>query len=66
MGSTIYTGALTADDHDGDGIPDASDNCPRVFNPIRPMDHGAQPDADGDGLGDACDACPFAPGTSIS
>jgi hypothetical protein len=36
-------------DDDGDGIPDAHDNCPSVFNP-------AQSDADGNGAGDACDA----------
>ncbi len=63
-GSTIYTGAVTAQDSDGDGIPDVSDDCPRVFNPIRPVDSGAQADADGDGLGDACDPCPLTAGTS--
>src|SRR6201999_3095256 len=57
MGSTIYTGAVSAADSDGDGIPDAMDNCPNVFNPIRPMDNGVQPDFDGDGLGDVCDPC---------
>ena len=36
------------DDGDGDGIPDASDNCPTVFNPD-------QVDADGDAFGAACD-----------
>ena len=45
-------------DCDGDGIPDASDNCPTVFNPIRPVDGGKQADADGDGIGDACDPSP--------
>lgn len=34
-------------DADGDGIPDADDNCPAVSNPD-------QTDGDGDGVGDAC------------
>jgi hypothetical protein len=38
-------------DADGDGVPDATDNCPAVANPD-------QADADGDGAGDACDASP--------
>jgi hypothetical protein len=33
---------------DGDGIPDAGDNCPRDYNPY-------QEDADGDGVGDVCE-----------
>ncbi|HET9620828.1 MAG TPA: lamin tail domain-containing protein [Kofleriaceae bacterium] len=57
--STVYTGEVSAMDGDGDGIPDPMDNCPTVFNPVRPMDGGAQPDADGDGAGDACDPCPL-------
>ncbi len=36
-------------DGDGDGFPDASDNCPAVAN-------ADQANADGDGQGDACDA----------
>ena len=51
-------------DMDGDGIADADDNCPNVFNPIRPViDGGVQPDADSDGEGDACDICPFNEGS---
>jgi len=37
-------------DNDGDGIPEASDNCPTVSN----VD---QTDSDGDSVGDACDNC---------
>jgi cytosine/adenosine deaminase-related metal-dependent hydrolase len=57
-GSTVYTGEIKADDQDGDGIPDAQDNCPKVFNPVRPLDVGRQADLDQDGIGDACDICP--------
>ena len=49
--SLHYT--VTADcgddpDSDGDGVPDADDNCPDVAN-------ADQADTDGDGAGDACD-----------
>ncbi|MBN1342965.1 MAG: thrombospondin type 3 repeat-containing protein [Phycisphaerae bacterium] len=43
-----------SDDTDGDGIPDAQDNCPFVSNP----DQG---DMDGDGLGNPCDDSPNLP-----
>jgi large repetitive protein len=64
MGSTVYDGMLTATDKDGDGIPDAMDNCPTIFNPVRPLDGDAQADTDKDGVGDACDVCPFDANTS--
>ena len=43
--------AGTPGDRDGDGVPNASDNCPEVANP----DQGNE---DGDALGDVCDPCP--------
>ena len=43
-----YTGDPSGDDNDGDGIANGSDNCPDVFNPIRPLET-AQGDADDDG-----------------
>lgn len=57
-GSTRYAGSSSADDQDGDGILNADDDCPTVFNPIRPQGGGQQLDLDADGLGDACDPCP--------
>lgn len=58
-GSTTYSGDTSDTDTDGDGLEDAADNCPNVFNPVRPMDNGQQADFDGDGEGDACDVCPI-------
>ena len=40
---------VASEDRDGDGIPDAFDNCVHVPNPD-------QRDTDGDGFGNACDA----------
>lgn len=51
---TAYTGTVTVSmptsvtDQDVDGVDDAGDNCPDVYNP-------SQADADADGSGDACD-----------
>jgi cytosine/adenosine deaminase-related metal-dependent hydrolase len=54
-----YSGELTKADPDGDGVATDVDNCPATFNPIRPMDRGAQADADADGIGDGCDPTPI-------
>jgi hypothetical protein len=48
-----------SNDKDGDGVVDSADNCPDVFNAIRPLDNGKQQDFDGDTIGDECDVCPF-------
>ncbi len=42
---------VRAQDADGDGVPDSSDNCVDVVNPL-------QVDDDGDMVGDACDCRP--------
>ncbi|MBI2896949.1 MAG: amidohydrolase family protein [Deltaproteobacteria bacterium] len=52
-----YEGAVDGD-MDGDGVGDADDDCPSIFNPVRPVDGGLQADFDGDGEGDVCDRCP--------
>jgi len=48
----IAVQANSTPDRDGDGIVDASDNCPDTPNP-------AQTDSDADGIGDKCDPTPF-------
>jgi cytosine/adenosine deaminase-related metal-dependent hydrolase len=63
--ASIYS-APGGGDRDGDGVPDAEDNCPDVFNPIRPVDGNKQGDTDGDGIGDACDKCPLKAGESCT
>jgi hypothetical protein len=45
------SGVCSVDDADGDGVPDACDDCPLDANPD-------QADLDGDGIGNACDNCP--------
>ncbi|HEB56909.1 MAG TPA: hypothetical protein ENI98_11545 [Gammaproteobacteria bacterium] len=56
---TEYTGIASADDTDGDGVLNANDNCPTMFNPALPADNGIQSDIDTDGIGDICDPTPL-------
>ncbi len=66
--STVYNASIArASDLDGDGIPDSEDNCPGMFNPVRPQDlDGKQIDTDGDGIGDICDEWPLCPNNGDS
>ncbi len=45
-----FASLATSADSDGDGVPDAVDNCASIYNPD-------QEDLDGDNIGDACDNC---------
>lgn len=57
----------SADDSDGDGIPDVVDNCPFVANPDQADTNGngigdvCEGDFDGDGIPDETDNCPTTP-----
>ncbi len=49
VGQAVEADPQPPADSDGDGVPDASDNCTNLAN-------ASQLDADGDGCGNACDA----------
>ena len=52
--TTCWEVSVNPNDIDNDGIPNASDNCPDVYNP-------GQENSDNDSFGDACDSCPHDP-----
>jgi len=51
-------------DTDGDGVPDAADQCPNIPGEAKAGAQrlGCPPDADGDGIADQDDQCPQVPG----
>lgn len=51
QGTFLDNVSVVVADTDQDGVFDACDNCPTVYNP-------SQADADGDGIGDACEPPP--------
>ena len=51
VATLLVAGPVLAVDSDGDGVDDALDNCPLVWNQ-------SQADMDNDAAGDACDNCP--------
>ncbi|HTO69737.1 MAG TPA: DVUA0089 family protein [Myxococcota bacterium] len=55
----VTPSAVLLSDSDGDGIADASDDCPTVAN-------ASQTDTDGDGVGDACDNCVSTPNPRVT
>lgn len=57
FGTPAAVAAYIAGDRDGDGILDASDNCPQTAN-------ADQADIDSDGIGDVCDSAPTCTGTA--
>jgi hypothetical protein len=60
---SIYPGAPSetpTDDADGDGVSDATDNCPGN-DAVLGLANAGQTDTDADGMGDLCDACPLVP-----
>jgi len=63
----VLLGVGLPGDFDNDGVPDANDNCPTVYNPSQTDSDSDNigdccdpdvPDADGDGVADPCDNCP--------
>jgi hypothetical protein len=57
--ATVPVTFTTSPDTDGDGVPDATDNCPLVFNPSQ-LDTFP---VGGNGVGDCCD--PTTPGYPV-
>jgi len=56
--TTCWEVSVNPNDIDNDGIPNASDNCPDVYNP-------GQENSDNDAYGNVCDPCPNDPQNDI-
>jgi hypothetical protein len=51
---SMFVTDMNPNDVDGDGVPNASDNCPNFYNPIDPSSN-LQIDTNSNGVGDACE-----------
>lgn len=51
---SMFVTDMNPNDVDGDGVPNASDNCPNFYNPIDPSTN-LQVDSNSNGVGDACE-----------
>jgi hypothetical protein len=61
-GPTTLTVTFTADDADGDGVPDTLDACPSASGPAPGGCPPSTTDGDGDGIHVPADQCPSTPG----
>ena len=52
-------------DTDGDGVPDATDQCPTTVGDVRNGGCPGKLDSDGDGVSDDVDLCPFISGLAM-
>jgi hypothetical protein len=63
--TSIQIAEIIADDSDGDGVPDVSDNCAATANPdqtdtdLDGQGNACDTDDDNDGVGDVADNCQF-------
>lgn len=58
---TLFPGTDTETDTDGDGVPDAKDQCANTLPGVKVTADGCPIDSDGDGVADYLDQCPDTP-----
>jgi len=66
VGYSFLFGGEPQADADGDGVPDARDECPNTPSGVKVDKRGCPRDSDGDGVPDSNDKCPDTPrGTAV-